>query len=157
VRSVAIPGTLLGSIAAHARATYPEECCGFLIAEPDLPDGRAPRRIVEALAARNEYEGERARRFLLRPEELRAVERRIEGTGRVLAGFYHSHPDHPAEPSQFDRDHAWPWYSYLVVHVNARAVGETRGFELDPETSEFREVLVLPHPATDTSSPMAIG
>ena len=140
MRSVRIPLVLLDSIGRHARATYPDECCGFLIAPADSPDSAQPRAIAGALPAENEFEGERRRRFLLRPEELRAAERRLEGTAQVVAGFYHSHPDHPARPSLFDQEHAWPWYSYLVVAVTASGVGETRAFELDPESTEFREV-----------------
>jgi proteasome lid subunit RPN8/RPN11 len=140
MRPVEVPGPLLDSMARHAVTTYPDECCGFLVAQPDPPEPSGPRSIVATDPASNEFEGERRRRFLVRPEELRAAEQRLDGTGRVLAGFYHSHPDHPARPSQFDQDHAWPWYTYLVVGVTASGAGETRAFELDPVSSEFREV-----------------
>jgi proteasome lid subunit RPN8/RPN11 len=142
VRPLRLSRTLLDAMGRHARATYPDECCGFLIARPDSPEVLEPRVVVDALPAANEFAGERRRRFLLRPEELRAVERRHEGTGQVVAGFYHSHPDHPARPSLFDQEHAWPWYSYLVLGVTSAGVGETRAFELDPDSAEFREVLL---------------
>lgn len=144
MRAIEVPTDVLGAIAAHARETYPDECCGFLVARPDPSEPAAPRTIVRSIRAPNEFEGERRRRFLLRPDELRGAERRLEGTGTVLAGFYHSHPDHPARPSEFDRDHAWPWYSYVVVGVTARDVGDARAFELDPDSSEFREVPLRP-------------
>ena len=140
MRAVRISRALLDAMSLHARATYPDECCGFLVARPESPGEDQPRAIVEALPAANEFAGERRRRFLLRPEELRAAERRLEGTGKVVAGFYHSHPDHPARPSQFDQEHAWPWYSYLVLAVTSTGVGETRAFELDPDSAEFHEV-----------------
>ena len=140
MRAVEIPGSVLETIAVHALAAYPDECCGFLVARPDTEDAAAPRSIVRALPASNTYEGERRRRFLVRAEELRGAERDLEGTGEVLAGFYHSHPDHPARPSLFDQEHAWPWYSYLVTAVTSIHVGETRAFELDPDTAEFAEV-----------------
>ncbi len=140
MRAVDVPQSVLEAIAVHARAAYPYECCGFLVARPDTEDAAAPRSIVRALPASNSYDGEQRRRFLVRPEELRDAERGLEGTGEVLAGFYHSHPDHPARPSRFDQDHAWPWYSYLVTTVTSDQVGETRAFELDPDTSEFAEV-----------------
>jgi len=142
MRAVRISGALLDTMGGHARATYPDECCGFLIAPLDRPEDAGPRVIVKAVPAANEFEGERRRRFLLRPEELRAAERQLDGTGQVVAGFYHSHPDHPARPSLFDQQHAWPWYSYLVLAVTSSAVGETRAFELDPDSAEFREVLL---------------
>lgn len=148
MRPVTVPAALIEEMARHARASYPEECCGFLIAPPDpVEDGR-PREIVATLPAPNEFEGERRRRFLLRPEELNAAERRLEGSGRVVAGFYHSHPDHAARPSLFDEEHAWPWYTYLVVGVTSSGVGETRAFELDADSGNFLEVpLIVEGPA----------
>ncbi|HXY47626.1 MAG TPA: M67 family metallopeptidase [Thermoplasmata archaeon] len=142
MRPIEIRGSVLRSIAEHARTTYPDECCGFLIAPPDPPGDGSVRSIVDAQPAGNEFEGERRRRFLLRPEDLRATERRLDGTGLMVAGFYHSHPDHPARPSEFDQDHAWPWYTYLVIGVTRHGIGEARAFELDSESSEFREVPV---------------
>ncbi len=140
MRSVEIPHPVLETIESHARSTYPEECCGFLVARPDSADASLRREIVRAVPAANDFDGEKRRRFLLKPEELRTAERALSATDEVISGFYHSHPDHPARPSQFDEEHAWPWYSYLVVRVTAQRVGETRAFELDPDSSEFREV-----------------
>lgn len=140
MRPVDIPVGVVRSIAEHARSAYPDECCGFLIARPDPPEDSSVRCVVDALPATNEFDGERRRRFLVQPDDVRSAERRIEGTGLVLVGFYHSHPDHPARPSQFDQDHAWPWYTYLVIGVTGSGTGETRVFELDSISSEFREV-----------------
>jgi proteasome lid subunit RPN8/RPN11 len=156
VRPVELPPSVLEAIANHAREAYPEECCGFLIAGPDSQDPAGNRWIVAADPAPNEFNGERRRRFLVRPEELRAAETRLDGTGRGVVGFYHSHPDHPPRPSRFDQEHAWPWYSYLVVNVTARAVGETRAFELDPESSEFREVPLHIRSTTDRRATVAM-
>jgi proteasome lid subunit RPN8/RPN11 len=132
--------TALDAIRRHARRAYPDECCGFLVARPDPSDARSPRTVLSVIEASNEFAGERRRRFMVRPDELRAAERRLEGDGRMVAGFYHSHPDHPAEPSRYDQEHAWPWYSYLVVNVTLASIGATRAFELDPDSAEFREV-----------------
>jgi proteasome lid subunit RPN8/RPN11 len=154
VRPVRIASSLVASMAAHARATYPEECCGFLIARLDPVDPAAPRAVVAVEPAPNDFGGERRRRFLVRPEELRAAERRLEGTDRAVAGFYHSHPDHPGRPSQFDQAHAWPWYTYVVLSVDSTAVRESRAFELDADALEFREVplTVDPEPAGSEGS-----
>ena len=156
MRTVVISSELLEAIASHARSTYPNECCGFLVAHQNPGEDRGSRTIVRVLPAANSYDGERRRRFLLRPEDLRAAEVQLEGTGEIVAGFYHSHPDHPARPSQFDQDHAWPWYSYLVTSVTSCEVGETHAFEIDPGTLEFREVGLrlgpdLPAPPTMAS------
>jgi proteasome lid subunit RPN8/RPN11 len=157
VRAVRVPLALLDAMGRHARATYPDECCGFLVAAPDPPEEGGPRVVVDALPAPNEFAGERRRRFLVRPEELRAAERRLEGTGQVVAGFYHSHPDHPARPSLYDQQHAWPWYSYLVVSVTSSGVGETRAFELDPGSAEFHEVLLRVEDAVHPRAPLTEG
>jgi proteasome lid subunit RPN8/RPN11 len=59
--------------------------------------------------------------------------------GLMLLGFYHSHPDHPAEPSQFDLDHAWPNLSYLIVSVRQGQPKEARSWRLKPDRSAFEE------------------
>ncbi len=127
---------LLAAIARHGEETYPDECCGFLLgtATDDT------RHIARIARAPNGYEGERRRRFVIRPEELMRIEDEIEGTSQLVLGFYHSHPDHPAHPSTFDRDHAWPWYIYLVQNVHDAHAGPIGAFELDDEVREFREV-----------------
>ena len=152
MRPVRVARDLRATMEDHARRTYPEECCGFLIAGADLSVASGPREIVAVEPASNEFEGERRRRFLLRPEELRAAERRHEASGRVVAGFYHSHPDHPARPSQFDQDHAWPWYTYLVLAVTPGGVGDIRAFELDADRQVFEEV-----PLATEEVPPAVG
>jgi proteasome lid subunit RPN8/RPN11 len=140
MKSVSLPTGLLAEIRAHGRAAYPEECCGFLIGAVPEPDEAPGRSIVALERAGNDYDGERRRRFLIRPEELRQLERRLERAGQGVVGFYHSHPDHPARPSQFDQDHAWPWYTYVVLAVTASATPAVAAFELEPESATFHEV-----------------
>lgn len=140
MRAVSIRRGLLDTMRHHGRATYPDECCGFLIGLPDPSSPESPRSVVGVERTPNEFEGVRRRRFLIRAEELRSAERRLEGLDRVIAGFYHSHPDHPAQPSSFDQEHAWPGYTYLVLSVTAtesRAVG---AFELEPDAGRFEQV-----------------
>jgi proteasome lid subunit RPN8/RPN11 len=139
VKAVVVPAALLNEMRAHSRESYPDECCGFLLATSPEPEKEGRRTICALERARNEYEGERRRRFLIRPEELREVERRAESSGRAVVGFYHSHPDHPARPSQFDQDHAWPWYTYLILGVTATDVPSVKAFELDPDSLTFHE------------------
>ena len=103
MRPVRVARELRDAMRVHARQTYPDECCGFLIAAADPTDPSEPRSIVAIEPAPNEFDGERRRRFLVRPEELRAAELGNERIGRLVAGFYHSHTDHPARPSQFDQ------------------------------------------------------
>ncbi len=150
MRPVELSGSQVRAIRAHARATYPDECCGFLVVRAGEPDG-APRRVLAVERARNEFDGERRRRFVIRPEELLEVEGRLAGQERAVGGFYHSHPDHPAVPSEFDREHAWPWYSYLVLGITEKAAGPLGAFELDPDSGVFVPIpLVIPR-TTDWS------
>jgi proteasome lid subunit RPN8/RPN11 len=140
VKDVVLPEALLAEIRAHAREAYPDECCGFLIGPASASESDPTRRIRALERATNDFEGERRRRFLIRPEEVRTLERRVEERGEAVVGFYHSHPDHPARPSLFDQEHAWPWYSYVVLSVTRGDTPAVGAFELDPDESVFREV-----------------
>ena len=151
MKEVVVSDAFLQEMKAHARESYPDECCGFLIGVAPETEGERRRTISALERARNEFDGERRRRFLILPEELRDIERRMEQSGRAIVGFYHSHPDHPARPSEFDRDHAWPWYSYLVLGVTARGEGPVGAFELDPESGEFFPAPVVTERASDWS------
>jgi proteasome lid subunit RPN8/RPN11 len=137
---VLLPAPLEDEIRRHGEATYPEECCGFLIAKELSPEENGNRRIVRIAPMKNRMEGARGRRFVIPPEELREFERSLEGTGEVLVGFYHSHPDHPAVPSLFDQEHAWPWYTYLVLAVDGGRSAELGAFELGAEDRRFSPV-----------------
>lgn len=139
---VALPENALAALRDHARAAYPDECCGFLFERTDGP-ARGPRAVVRVSRATNEQDDERHRRFLIRPEELRDAERHANARGEVVAGFYHSHPDGPPSPSRLDEENAWPWYTYVVLSVGANAVGEVRAFELDPDARAFRPVSLM--------------
>jgi proteasome lid subunit RPN8/RPN11 len=148
MRSVRLPPELVAEIRAHGRDAYPDECCGFLIALPDPTAPNEARSIVATQRSPNDFEGERRRRFVIRPEELRSAEQALAGSARVIAGFYHSHPDHPARPSAFDQEHAWPWYTYVVVSVSATDSSALGAFELDADSGVFHAVPVL-EPARD--------
>jgi len=149
VRAIELPSPLVEAMGRHARASYPEECCGFLIGALDPPEPTGRRRLLEVEPAANEFDGERSRRFMIRPRDLLEAERRREGTDRMVAGFYHSHPDHPARPSAFDQEHALPWYTYIVLSVTAQEVPTLGAFELDEATRIFHEVPVVPPAALD--------
>lgn len=130
MRTVRLSRELLARIERAARDGYPEEACGFLFSAEDGAD--APARTVRSVeAAPNVVEGERRRRFVISPAELRSAEVRASTRAEVVSGFYHSHPDHPALPSAFDTEHAWPWYTYLIVSVEAGGVRAIGAFEFD--------------------------
>jgi proteasome lid subunit RPN8/RPN11 len=151
MRKVRIAGELLERIKAEAVAGYPDEVCGFLFSSAANVGGEL-RAVTSAEAAPNEFDGERHRRFVIPAGELRLAEARGERRDEVVVGFYHSHPDHPAVPSAFDVDHAWPWYTYLVVSVEASGPKELGAFELDAERRRF-----VPCDLTLAPMPLQVG
>lgn len=102
-------------IRAHGVETYPHECCGALLGRDG--DGEKAREVSELLPLANRRDDSPRNRFELTPEDVRVAEKTARDTGVELLGWYHSHPDAPARPSEYDRDHAWPWYSYIIVSV----------------------------------------
>ena len=84
------------------------------------------------------------RRFLVRPGDYQQAEQAATAAGRELLGFYHSHPDHPAQPSQYDLDHAWPSFSYVIVSVMAGEPADLRSWTLREDRSAFDEESVAP-------------
>ncbi len=152
---VALPAPVLASIREAAVRAYPDECCGLLLSR-EGGDGAGPRQVVAAAPVENRSQENRRRRFVIPAPELKDAEERAAREHRSVTGFYHSHPDHPARPSEFDRDHAWPWYTYLVVAVGPGPVaGPIGAFELDAERREFVEVplSVAPTEAPTPSAP----
>jgi proteasome lid subunit RPN8/RPN11 len=117
------------AIRQHGAATYPNECCGALI-------GREGR-VTATYALPNTTEEGPRRRFLVRPDDYREAEKQARHAGGDLLGFYHSHPDHPARPSQYDLDHAWPFFSYIIVSVRAGAPEDMTTSRLREDRSTF--------------------
>ena len=108
-RRVALATGAARAIRRHGQETYPHECCGALVG--------AGGQVAAAVPLPNTTEEGPRRRFLVRPSDYRLAEQRAAELGGGLLGFYHSHPDHPARPSQFDLDHAWPTFAYVIVSV----------------------------------------
>jgi cysteine synthase B len=133
---LALPIEVQAAIRAHGAETYPDECCGVLV-------GPVPGRVSDAWPLGNTAALDRARRFLIGPEDYRGAEARAASRGLDIVGFYHSHPDHPAEPSLFDLDHAWPNVSYVIVSVRDRLPRELRSWRLRADRSGYREESVL--------------
>lgn len=76
-------------------------------------------------------------RFLIDPLDQLRVEKGARARGLEVLGYYHSHPDHPARPSIYDRDHAWPWYSYVIVAVERGVPKDLTSWVLAPDRSAF--------------------
>jgi proteasome lid subunit RPN8/RPN11 len=129
-RLVLAPG-VAGAIRRHGEETYPHECCGALVGG----NGNADAIVV---LPNTTEEGPR-RRFLVRPLDYRLAEQRAADLGAELLGFYHSHPDHPARPSQFDLDHAWPTFAYVIVSVAAGAAADMTVWWLKDDRTIFEK------------------
>jgi proteasome lid subunit RPN8/RPN11 len=124
-------------IRRHAEAEYPYECCGLLLGRFDED---AHKTVVEVYPVSNAREDEaKHNRSLILPLEYVRGERYARQHGLEVVGNYHSHPDHPAAPSQFDLDHAWPTWSYLIVSVSEGQARELRAWELRADRSGFDE------------------
>jgi proteasome lid subunit RPN8/RPN11 len=135
-----VSAQLIAEIEQHAEREYPHECCGLLIGRI-VDDGRT-REVVELYAVANTYaEAERHHRMQIPPLAYAQAERRYAKSGLGVVGNYHSHPDHPAVPSQFDLAHLapWPTMSYIVVSVHQGRAVELRSWELAADRSRFNE------------------
>ncbi|MGH9470545.1 MAG: M67 family metallopeptidase, partial [Terriglobia bacterium] len=97
--------------------------------------GRAEQLLPLSDAGR---ESER-NRFLIDPQELRKLESEAKRDGLEVIGYYHSHPDHPARPSEYDRAHAFPWYSYAIIAVEGGKPGMFASWVLEEDRSRFVE------------------
>ena len=123
----------------HATEAYPEECAGALVGI----DSGGVRVVVDVWRAENTHEEERSRRFLIEPLAVKKFEEQAEEKNMGLLGFYHSHPDHPAEPSDYDREHAWPGYSYVIASVSGENVEDMRSWTLKGDRSGYDEETIV--------------
>jgi proteasome lid subunit RPN8/RPN11 len=139
-----LPESLARQIEREGESGYPNEICGMLIGRDVTgPDGR-PRRMVDRLEpGRNVFEaGEQYHRFSIDPRDQLKAERAAEQQGRMVLGYYHSHPDHLARPSEYDREHAWPFYSYAIVEIAKGKAADLTSWVLNDETKQFERQLI---------------
>jgi proteasome lid subunit RPN8/RPN11 len=129
--AIALTAAVDAAIRRHGRETFPHECCGAMLGKDGV--------VSEAYALPNTTEEGPRRRFLVRPDDYRLAEKRASAAGLELLGFYHSHPDHPARPSQYDLDHAWPFFSYVIVSVMAGEDKLLTSWRLQDDRSAFDE------------------
>ena len=126
----------LDAIRAHGISDYPYECCGLLLGHFS-PAGKI---VTETLPISNAREESAKRnRFLITPEELLRGEQYARAKNLEIVGFYHSHPDSPAVPSQYDLEHAWPTYSYIIVSTSADRADDLFSWEQEPDRSRFNQ------------------
>ena len=118
----------------HSEITYPSECCGLLIGL----EGEE-RLVLEARACQNFFPDKAKARYTINPITILETEKELAGTKKMILGIYHSHPDYPASPSKIDFQHAWPWYSYLIVSVKHGHFEDAASWRLAPDMNGFRK------------------
>ena len=149
VTTLWISGHLAEKIRAHGAETYPHECCGALLGrdgddvdaganeQPPSAIPKAGREVLGLYPLVNRREDSPRNRFSVTAEDVLEADRAAQKQGLEVIGWYHSHPDHPARPSQYDRDHAWPWYSYIIVSVQNGAPQDMTSWRLNDDRAEF--------------------
>jgi len=133
---ISISTDLLNQIREHGVKDYPYECCGLLLGR-FTEEGKTVKQPYPISNAREE--SAKRNRFLIEPEELMRGERFAREHNLDVVGFYHSHPDSSAVPSQYDLDHAWPTYSYIIVSTSAERAGDLFSWEQEPDRSRFNQ------------------
>ena len=144
------------SIHSHGTREYPNECCGMLLGRAN-GDSKEVSEVVPLQNLRHDSAraqellplGDPSReseknRFLIDPLEQLRVEREARDRGLDVLGYYHSHPDHPARPSNYDREHAWPWYSYVILSVEHGKAAEMTSWVLSEDRAQFDPELLNP-------------
>jgi proteasome lid subunit RPN8/RPN11 len=124
-----------GQIRAHGEQEFPYECCGLMLGTVDGDD----RTVAELYTLTNVHEDGHERRFRIDPKEQMLAEKGARERGLKMLGVYHSHPDHPARPSEYDREWAWPWYSYIIVSVEKGKSALMTSWQLKEDGSAYDE------------------
>lgn len=131
--TVRIRGALVEEIRRAGEQAYPAECCGVL-------GGRVNElKEVLQLAPVVNRRTDDPHRYLISPDDLLRITRELRRSDLEVLGYYHSHPDHPAEPSAFDSAHAWPWYSYVIVRVDRGRAGEMTSWVLEEDCTAMHQ------------------
>jgi len=127
-------------IDAEGAAAYPNECCGIIFGRDVAGNGPTLRSVERLEPVANEFDAaEQYHRFSITPKTLMDAEKRAGQNGELVLGFYHSHPEHPARPSEYDREHAWPFYSYIIVAISKGQATDMTCWVLDEQTEAFQK------------------
>lgn len=137
---IIIPAEILDRIHQHGEQSYPEEGAGLMLGSD--ADGR--REVTDILPLTNAREDSaRHNRYLITAEDMLAGEREAMRLSLDIVGVFHSHPDHPNRPSEFDREWALPWYSYLITSVWKGSAEGSRAWRLTDDRDVFNEEAIV--------------
>jgi proteasome lid subunit RPN8/RPN11 len=147
-----ITAELAEKIREHGVETYPYECCGALLGrdldilafDPNENSRKISREVLSLFPLVNRRDDSPRNRFAVTADDVREAEKAASAQGLEVIGWYHSHPDHPAKPSDFDRDHAWPWYSYIIVSVHTGVPQDMTSWRLKDDRSGYMEEKISP-------------
>ena len=147
-----ISAELAEKIREHGVETYPYECCGALLGtdhdglanDPNRESRKVSREVLSLFPLVNRRDDSPRNRFSVTADDVREAEKAASAQGFEVIGWYHSHPDHPAKPSDFDRDHAWPWYSYIIVSVHTGVPQDMTSWRLKDDRSGYLEEKISP-------------
>jgi proteasome lid subunit RPN8/RPN11 len=142
--SIRLAEELAKRMCEHAMEAYPHECCGALLGRDQISEP-AGRQILDVLPIANRENGSPRSRFSLSAEDVLQAEKQARALGLDVVGWYHSHPDHPARPSETDREHALPWYSYIILSVVNGHIEDMRSWRLKDDRSDYGEETVTIH------------
>lgn len=129
-----IPRSVYDQIVAHSKEAYPHECCGFLVGKSS-----SEKTVAEAHRAENANKERANDRYIIDPKDINRTDKLARAKGLDIIGFYHSHPDHPDRPSQFDRDMGQAGYSYVIIAVRNGTDISVKSWSFDDEGEPFRE------------------
>ena len=138
---------LAEGIRRHGAETFPYECCGALLGRDSASNEKvsaqheslveAPREVLGLFPLVNRRDDSPHNRFAVTADDVRDAEKAAREQGLEVIGWYHSHPDHPARPSDFDREHAWPWYSYVIVSVMSGKPADMASWRLSDDRQKY--------------------
>ena len=134
-----ITNELMNQIHTHGERSYPEEGAGLL-----LGNSNGNTRVVKAILKLTNAREDAARhnRYMLNAQDMMHGEREAIKLSLDIVGVFHSHPDHPSRPSEFDREWALPWFSYIITSVNDGKVVDSRSWRLSDDRDEFAEEVI---------------
>ena len=135
-----VDGESWGRILRHTAGSYPNEACGILLSHSE-----ELQRITEVHPTENATSEDQATRYFVDPHEFLDVDQWAEERGLDICGFYHSHPDHPSTPSEYDRKMALEGYLYIIVSIEGGRFNDASAWLYSRKTGHFQEVTVQPN------------
>jgi proteasome lid subunit RPN8/RPN11 len=132
-----LPPNIKKQMVSHSRHTYPEECCGFFYGT----EKHQKRLIHEITCVENTRTTNKRRRFEVSHRDYMKAEQKAQAEDLTLLGVYHSHPDHPAEPSEHDRQQAMPFFSYIIISVEEGALADITSWQLNHKRKFEQETI----------------